>query len=203
MGIASASVAAAGSIAQGIMGATQASKAKKAMQDYQRQRLRNVAQDISISTLGADYAARELARSSANTMQAIQGMGARGAMGAVQTVQDSIMENVQRNKVDLDRQFVDRERMIAQDEARIRAMQEQREQQDLAGLGQQLMVGQQNIFGGIAGLGQSGGMMEDMNAEVASTMLGVPSPNNINPSTGNKTNTQYSSTNLDDHSPKQ
>ena len=162
MGIASAGIAAAGSIAQGIMGASQASKAKKAIQAYRRQELQNVAKDISISTLGSDYAAQQLAINTGTTMQAVQAMGSRGAIGAVQGIQESIVDNVQRNKIDLDRQKIEKERLIAQDQARIRDMQERREEQDLAGLGQQMMVGQQNLFGGIAGLGQSAGTMAGM-----------------------------------------
>lgn len=157
MGIASASIGAVGSIAQGIMGASQASKAKKALANYQRQELTNSYEGIGVSTLGADLQREELARSSANSVQALQQSGVRGVVGGIGAVQKANVQQSRQIGADLDMQRNRLDQLVAQDETRIRQMQEEREKADLAGLGQQLAVGQQNLFGGIAGLGQSMG----------------------------------------------
>jgi len=165
MGVASAGLGAVGSIAQGIMGAGQASKAKKAIEGYRRQDLTNVAEGLSISTKGADLAREEMARISASSVEALKSGGVRGVVGGIRQVQDSVSQQSREIAADLDSQEKERQRLIAQDEARIREMQEKREQDDLAGLGQQLAVGQQNLFGGIAGLGKAAGNMAGMFGE--------------------------------------
>lgn len=151
MGI-GAGIAIAGSVAQGIMGASQASKAKKAIEGYRRQELTNVAEGISISTKGAELAAEEMARIASTSVQALQQSGVRGVVGGIGQVQKSVMLQAEQIGADLDKQEKERQKLIAQEEARIRDMQERREEADLAGLGQQLAVGQQNLFGGIQGL---------------------------------------------------
>lgn len=162
MGVASAAVAGVGSIAQGIMGASQAARARKAINNYKRQELVNTAEGISISTKAADLAREELSRSLATSVQALQGGGVRGVVGGVGKLNEAIITQSRQIGADLDRQVIEREKAIAQDEARIRQMQEAREQADLAGLGQQLAVGQQNMFGGIAGFGKAVGNMAGM-----------------------------------------
>lgn len=155
MGVASAAIGAAGSIAQGIMGAVQSSKAKKALDAYQRQELVNVMEGITISTKGADLAREELARISASSVEALQSGGVRGVVGGIGKVQQSVIKQSREIGADLDRQQKEKEKLIAQDNLRIQQMTERREEADLAGIGQQMAVGQQNLMGGIAGIGKS------------------------------------------------
>lgn len=162
MGVASAAVGAAGSIAQGIMGAVQASKAKKALEAYDRQELVNVMEGITISTKGADLAREELARISASSVEALQSGGVRGVVGGIGQVQKSVTLQAREIGADLDKQQKEKEILIAKDNLRIQQMTERREEADLAGLGQQLAVGQQNLMGGIAGLGSSLGQFAGM-----------------------------------------
>ena len=154
-GAISAGIGVAGSIAQGIMGASQASKAKKAIANYKRQKLTNTAEGISISTKGAEMVAKEVARTAATTVSALQTGGVRGVVGGAGKVVASVDKSLQQVTADLDRQEKEKQKMIAQEEVRIQQMTEEREKADLAGLGQQLAVGQQNLMGGIAGLGKS------------------------------------------------
>ena len=157
IGAISAGIGAVGSIAQGIMGASQASKAKKAIENYKRQDLVNVAKGISISTKGAEIKTKEVARTAATTVSALQQGGVRGVVGGAGKVIEATQKSLQEVTADLDRQEKEKQKLIAADEAKIRDMQERREEADLAGLGQQLAVGQQNLMGGIAGLGKSMG----------------------------------------------
>jgi hypothetical protein len=70
---------------------------------------------------------------------------------------------------DLDRQTQQRNMAYAQDNARIRQMQEQREREDLAGLGQMANVGRQDKYGGIQDVGQG---LLSMGAIAANGALG-------------------------------
>jgi hypothetical protein len=149
MGIAAAGVAAVGGIVKGVMGAKQASKARKAIDSYQRQDLTNIYEDLSVSTKGAELQREELARATATSIGALQQGGIRGVLGGIGKVQEQNIAASRQIGADLDIQQKEIERLQAGDEARIQQITEQREQADLAGLGQQLSVGQQNLMGGI------------------------------------------------------
>lgn len=158
-----AAVMVAGAVAQAVIGANQAKKAKDALKDYNRQKLGNVAERIEISTRGAELQRTELARAAATSIQALQMAGTRGVVGGLGTTHKAVAVQSEKIAADLDRQEKERQKLIAQDDARIRDMIERREEQDLAGIGQQLATGQQNMMSGIQGAGSAmagmGGMM--------------------------------------------
>ena len=155
-------VSAVGGIAQAISGASRTSKAKRALENYQRQELRNITEGMRVSTLGAQLNTREAQRRFATSVDALRSGGVRGVVGGLGT-QEQLMQNQQASiSAELDRQQVAIERMRAQDEARIRVMQEQRESQDIAGIGSEIAAGRQMTQAGIGGLmstGLSAGMM--------------------------------------------
>jgi hypothetical protein len=133
---------------------------------YQRQDLDNAFDDLSVSRLGADLLAQENARTSSSAIDALQRGGIRGVVGGVgSVVQRGNLLN-QQAAADLDRQRTNINQMRAQDDVRIRAMQERREEQDLAGLGNELNNARQdkaNAYGDMVGslmslgtLGQGG-----------------------------------------------
>ena len=113
IGMISAGISAVGSIAQGIMGASQASKAKKAIENYKRQDLVNTAEGISISTAGADLKAKEVARTAATTVDALQKGGVRGVVGGVGKVIAGVDKSLATATADLDRQEKDKQILIA------------------------------------------------------------------------------------------
>jgi len=157
MGIAAAGagVSAIGSVVQGIMGAKQASQARKAIDEYQRQELTNVYSGLSVSTLGADLQREELARATATGMGTLQQAGARALVGGIGGLQQGNVAQSRQIAADLDAQQKYIDQLRAQDNTRIQGLTEQREQQDLAGLGQMYNVGQQNLYGAIGGFGSS------------------------------------------------
>jgi hypothetical protein len=140
---------AAGGIAKGVMGAIQAGKARKAIDNYVRQDLVNTQESRSISTMAQEYAQEQLAMSAATAMQGIQASGVRGVVGATPKIVASAVDSAQKVGAQIDEKQMQLDKEIAADEARIQGMQERREEADLAGLGQQLSVGQQNMFSGI------------------------------------------------------
>lgn len=149
-------VSAAGSIGQMISGASRANKAKKALENYQRQELKNVTEGLRVSTLGAEMQTQEAQRRFATTVEALQAGGVRGLVGGLGAAEKQQQQVQQQIGANLDQQQAQIDRMRAQDEANIRSMQESREQQEIAGLGQEQAAGRQLLNSGISGLMQTG-----------------------------------------------
>ena len=145
---------AAGGIAKGVMGAIQSSKANKAIRNYKRQDLINVHEGRGVSTQAQEYAQEQLAMSASTAMQALQASGVRGVVGGTGKVVETAVDSAQKVGASIDIAQTQLEADIAQDDSNIRTMQESRESADLAGLGQQSAVGQQNIFSGVADVAQ-------------------------------------------------
>lgn len=154
MGAAGAIIGGVGGVAKTILGASQASKARKAIENYKRQELTNAYEGLSVSTLGADLQREELARAAATSIGALQKSGVRGLVGGIGAVQQGVIQQSRQIGSDLDIQQKRIDELQAGDETRIQQMQERREEADLAGLGQQQNVGQQNLFSGIGDIAQ-------------------------------------------------
>lgn len=143
-------------LAQGIFGAIQAGKAKKALNAFDRQELNNVYENLSISTVGSEMILEENARTASMGIDAARSGGVRGIMNALPKIQaQTNSANLEARKY-LDDQIIDREYAIARDNQRIQAMQEQRDNADLAGIGQQLFTGQQNMWSGFRSVANAG-----------------------------------------------
>jgi hypothetical protein len=149
MGIASAVVGGIGAITKAVSGASEERKAREALANYRRQELRNVYEGVGVSTLGADLRREEAARLAATSIDALQASGTRGVLGGIGGVQQQSNLVNRQIAADLDEQQKQLDRLRAQDQARIRQIQEQREAEDLQGLGQQLQTGRQDFLSGI------------------------------------------------------
>lgn len=180
MGVGAAAIGAVGGIAKTIMGAGQARRARKAIDAYDRQELTNVYGGLSVSTMGADLQREELARATATGVQALQQGGVRGLVGGLGKLQAGNIQQSRQIGADLDVQQKEIDKLRAGDERRIQQMTERREEADLAGLGQQLAVGQQNLYSGVGDIAQSasafGGMLGGAGRpQVSSVNSGVQS----------------------------
>ena len=145
-------ISAAASAGQAIAGEVKRSKAKKALQNFRRQELKNVTEGMRVSTLGAQLNTREAQRRVATSVDALRSGGVRGVVGGL-GAQEQLMQNQQASiAAELDRQQVMIERMRAQDEANIRSMTEFRESGDIAGLGEEMAYGRQQAQQGLQGL---------------------------------------------------
>jgi hypothetical protein len=152
-------IAATGALASGIQaisGAKQKRDAQKALENYQRQELQNVAEGLQVSTLGADLQREEQARLAATQVGALQGAGVRGLIGGLGRVEAGNQMVNRQIGADLDMQQKQIDQMYAQDQANIRGMQEQRETSDIAGLSSQYNAGNAMLWQGIGGIAQSG-----------------------------------------------
>lgn len=154
--VTAAAIAGGSAIYQTAQGVSQTNKANDALNAFDRQELENVYENIGISTVGSDLIKDENALVAGNAIDAARSGGIRGIMSTLPKIQaqNNAMNREARNY--LDQQVQRRDYAIAGDEARIRQMQEQRDNADLAGIGQQLAVGQQNTWSGIRGIANAG-----------------------------------------------
>jgi len=152
-----AALAASGlQVAQGMR---QEREANSALNDFERQDLENVYRDMPISLLGSNLRREDASQTTANLTEAARGSGIRGVFGALPRIQSMSNQGARQNQLDIDDQVMRRNYAIAGDEGRIQGMQENRDNQDLAGIGQQMAVGQQNIQSGISGAFNSAGLI--------------------------------------------
>ena len=162
-------LSAGASAAQAVSGAVRTNRAKKALENFQRQELRNVTQGMRVSTLGAELQTQEAQRRFATSVDALRAGGIRGLVGGLGAVEQQQQAAQQQIAAGLDIQQQQIEQMRAQDLANIRAMQEQRESAQIAGLGSEIAAGRQLTNAGITGLAQAG-------LSAASLGLGGPKP---------------------------
>ena len=136
--------AATGAIIGGALGAAQMiggaigkKKAKKAIDNYSRQQLTNAYEHLGVSTRGADLQREEMQRNSAMAMDALRAGGARALIGGIGRIGQYNATSSRQIGADLDMQQNRIDQMRAQDDIRIQQMMEQREREDLAGLGRE------------------------------------------------------------------
>lgn len=140
----------AGGAFKAISGAKQQKRARKAAEEFERnrQKLTNVNRNRRISTMGADLAREESQRNMGMSVDALRSGGTRGLANIGGVVQANNQMNRQIG-AGLDQQQVQLDREIAADDQRIQQMQENREMQTQANLQQQQNFGQQQVMGGL------------------------------------------------------
>jgi len=134
---------------QTLTGAKEKKNAQDALENYKRQELENVAKDLQVSTLGADRQLAEQARLASTQIGALQGGGTRaliGGLGRVEAGNQAVNDQVVA-QLDQDQERINQ--MIANDNANIRNMQENRENADISALSSQYQSGKQDMNMGI------------------------------------------------------
>ena len=145
-------------LSQMISGAKEKRNAQRALENYQRQQLENVQKDRTVSTLGSDLQREEQARLASTQVAALQGGGTRTLIGGLGRVESGNQRVNQQIGADLDMQQKEIDAAIAQDQANIRGMQENRENADIAALSSQYMAGKQDQNTGMGNIIQGAGM---------------------------------------------
>ena len=172
-------------IAQAIGAGKEAKRTKEAIDNYQRQTLTNPYSGMQVSTLGADRMREDLAR----TVATMTEQAALGGIKGVASLAPNIVQqqNAQEAQIaaNLDEQEKQRQQMIAQGNAMVQQMTEQRENNDLLGLGQQLTVAQQNKANGFNNIAQAGmGIINAASAGVFGETNGGGSGESANKNSG-------------------
>ncbi len=151
-----------GGISQMISGAKERDSARRALENYQRQQLENVQKDRTVSRLGSDLQTEAQSRLAATQIDALRGGGTRALVGGLGRVESGNQNVNQQIAANLDQQQKDIDAAIAQDNANIRGMQENRENADISALSSQYQSGKQdyntgfgNMLGGVGMLGNS------------------------------------------------
>tara|TARA_Y100000758_G_C15926539_1_gene377110 strand:+ start:177 stop:671 length:495 start_codon:yes stop_codon:yes gene_type:complete len=140
------------SLAQAVQGGIQQSRASRAIRNYKRQRLINPYAGLQVSTLGADLQTEQLARRGASVTRLLQQMGGRGVFGGLSSLEASQQDAESKIAAQLDEQKIYNEKLRAQGADRVQQLKEQREIEDLRGLGAEYSAGQQSLWGGLQGI---------------------------------------------------
>ena len=142
-------------------------KAARALENLPTPETSNVAENLTVSTRGADLRKEEAGRTSASAIDALRGSGTRGVVGGVGNVvanNNAVNADIGAN---LDEQQKDIDRLKAEDERRIQGIDENRYQSDVAGLSSQIDSAEdskrQGITNTIQGLGSAGQAYENRN----------------------------------------
>lgn len=149
-------IAAAGAVSKIIGGAKQLRDAKRAARNFRRQELLNINRDRRISTRSEDLAREELIRNTGTSVDALRSGGIRGVVGGVGNLQESNINSARRIGASIDAKQERLNDQIAQDEARIRSIQENRDNQELAAIQTQRNAATQQLNSGIGDIAQIG-----------------------------------------------
>jgi len=144
------------SIGAMISGDKASKKAQEAIDNYKRQELTNPFEGLQVSTLGADRQREDLARSiSIMANNSIMG-GSRAILGLAPQMLAQQNQQEAQIMANLDEQEKQRQQMIARGNEMVQNMQENREQNDLMGLGNALNTARQEKMNGLNNLVQTG-----------------------------------------------
>lgn len=152
--------------------------AEAALSAFEYQDLNNVHEGRQVSTMGADLQREENARFTSTAVDSLRNAGTRGLIGGLGRIQQQ--NNLLNRQIgaNLDEQRFSIDRDIAQDDVRIRQMQEARDQQELAGIGAELEAGRQTQANGITSMIQSaqGGLLslDSSTKQLAGAATGAP-----------------------------
>ena len=144
------------SIGQMISGNKASKKAQEAIDNYKRQELTNPYEGLQVSTLGADRQREDLARSiSIMANNSIMG-GSRAILGLAPQMLAQQNQQEAQIMANLDEQEKQQQQMIARGNEMVQNMQENREQNDLMGLGNALNTARQEKMNGLNNIVQTG-----------------------------------------------
>lgn len=143
------------SIGQMISGNKAAKKTQEAIDNYKRQDLTNPYESLQVSTMGADRQREDLARSiSTMANNSVMG-GSRAILGLAPQMLAQQNQQEAQIMANLDEQEKQRQQMVARGNEMVQNMQENREQNDLMGLGNALNTARQERMNGVNGLMQT------------------------------------------------
>ena len=122
----------------------QAKKYQKLIENYERQKLVNPYAGLQVSTLGADRQIEDLNRTMTTYGNLASLSGTRGIASLLPNLTQTQNDQTAKIAANLDEQEKQRQQLIAQGDAQVQAMQENREQNDLLGLGQAYQTSKAN-----------------------------------------------------------
>ena len=143
-----------GAIEQKMEGEDMSEKALEDIENFERQELSNAFKNLEVSTMGADLRREESARATAAGIKALQGAGARGVASGVTGLATQASREAASIAAILDEKQEKLNFYTASDEVRKQRMQEQRDADELAGLGKMWEIGMSMEESGTQQIGQ-------------------------------------------------
>lgn len=159
-------------------------KAEEALAQFEWQNLENPYESLQVSTLGADLQREEAGRFTSTAVDALQQAGTRGLVGGLGRVQQ---QNTLMNReigADLDMQQKRIDEMTAGQDVQNQAMFEQRQREELQGLGKQMDTGIDMKYGGLGNIISSSGLVGAGANEAYQNRLAAKDPNHPYNKTG-------------------
>jgi hypothetical protein len=153
MPIALAAVAVVGlglSVYQTVDAKKKQKEAEKAAAEYERQQLKNPYENLQVSTMGADLQQQNLNNQVATATDALRAGGSRAIIGGLPTLYDNVIQANNQIAAGLDSQFNQNQQLSAQGNAMVQGMTEQRERDDLLGIGNAINNAQQEYNQGLS-----------------------------------------------------
>lgn len=169
MPIAMVAVAAVGlglSVYQTVDAKKKQKEAEKAAEEYERQELKNPYEDLQVSRMGADLQQENLNNQIATATDSLKAGGARAIIGGMPTLYDTIVKSNQQIAAGLDQQYNQNQQLSAQGTAMVQGMYEQREKDDLLGIGNAINTHRQEFNNGLTNVVQSGAALASSGAAV-------------------------------------
>ena len=155
----SAAIGAGTGIAGAISQGKQAKNYQKQIENYQRQTLVNPYADLQVSTLGADRQREDLARTMTTYGNLASMSGTRGIASFLPNLTQTQNDQTAKIAANLDEQQKQIDQLKAQGEMQVQAMTEQRENNDLLGLGQAYQTARAQQQQGVNQIAQSVGTL--------------------------------------------
>lgn len=186
MPIALVAVAAVGlglSVYQTVDAKKKEKEAKQAADEYQRQNLTNPYENLQVSTLGADLQQQNLNNQVSTATDVLRSGGARAVLGGLPSIYDSVIQANQQIAAGLDQQYNQNQQATAQGNAMVQNMNEQRERDDLLGIGNAINTARQEYNQGLSNTVKSG-MNVISAASTLPTSTNTTTTTNANPSFG-------------------
>lgn len=135
---------------------SQRNKAKQELEDFNRQELTNPYEGIQVDTTRADQMTKANLINVATSVDALQRLGERGVLAGIPRLNESSILLQDKISEDISRQQRENDLLIAKGEEELQRIRENREQQALLGIGQELNVANQNIVTGFGDIVSSG-----------------------------------------------
>lgn len=157
--------AVAGGAFQAISGANQARSAQQALDNLKVPELKNITEGMQVSTMGGKLKVENAGNRFAQSVDTLRSGGIRGVIGGLSSANAQAKQTDLEVAADYDAQQKQIAQMSAEDQARIRAMQEQRYQNNVAALSSQVNAGKaqqmQGISGALQGVSSAAGMAQE------------------------------------------
>lgn len=131
-------------------------EAEKAAKEYERQQLKNPYEDLQVSTMGAELQQQNLNTQVSSAVDALRGGGSRSVLGGMPTIYDNVVKSNQQIAAGLDQQYNQNQQLEAQGNGMVQNMTEQREKDDLLGIGNAINTYRNEYNQGLTNIVKSG-----------------------------------------------